>query len=174
VSRIVRIDLDEPDASAVQCVVDELRRRDAPRKADPGVYRYVLRRLGDLVAERTVSEQKANEIRAELTWAHPRAVLNAHWRLLIKDHPALGSFSGAFPCRAKPSAPTADEMLRQDPSRLAAVVTEMARFTSDLRAVAQGAIELADSAGIDEALADRIIVAAVRKLREGKARGDSA
>ncbi|MGD0894555.1 MAG: hypothetical protein ABSA08_00810 [Acidimicrobiales bacterium] len=62
-----------------------------------------------------------------------------------------------------------DVELIADPTRLAEVVAEVARFTRDPRRVAEGVLELADALGIEEAVADRIVEEALRGLRRSDA-----
>lgn len=81
-----------------------------------------------------------------------------------------GKYPPAFPRHGLPDAPDAAELLRQDPSRLAAVAHEMARFSTDLRAICQAAIDLADGVGIEEAVADQVVGHAIREIRAGRRR----
>ncbi|HTV11389.1 MAG TPA: hypothetical protein VME20_05955 [Acidimicrobiales bacterium] len=89
---------------------------------------------------------------------------------LSGPHASPGS-RAAFPRRGREDAPTAEELLRQDPRRLAFVIFEAARFGGDLKAVVEGVLILADSLGIEEATADAVVADAVREIR---ARGNRA
>lgn len=154
-------DLASMTADQVLDLWARVERDKATREADPELREAILRCCGALA-----DRERAATIRAELDQAHPAIVLEANWRVLIGNRPALGSFTGAFPRRDREVIPTANEWLKDDPRRLAGVVAEMRRFTSDLPKIVQSALDLADSAGIDEQLADRVICAALRDRRQ--------
>ena len=109
----------------------------------------------------------AEQIKHELDEAVPAAVLEAHWRELIPDKPALG----AFPRQVTTEAPTLDEWLRVDPRRLRGIVLEACRFSRDERRVVEGVLELAHRLGIDLALASDIVTHA---LIDARARDNQA
>lgn len=59
----------------------------AIRAADPGLFDAVLRAAGKVLDKRT-----AREISDALEHSHPAAVLNAYWRQLLPDRPAVGAY----------------------------------------------------------------------------------
>jgi hypothetical protein len=109
-------------------------------------------------ARRQREQAKAERELAELA---RRAEERDNWRTVIADRPALG----AFPRRDNLEAPTATEWLSEDPSRLAAVVAEMSRFTADEAKVARTSLELAERLGIDENLAVEVVAEGIRQAR---------
>ena len=117
------------------------------RKIQPELRRDLLR-----VAER-VDPDLAERLKDELDEAVPAAVLEAHWRELVPDRAALG----AFPRRDCIEAPTASELLTEDPLRLRNVTLEVARFTKDDRLVAESVLSLAEQLGIDPELAVDVV-----------------
>jgi|GEM_PF-2373485 hypothetical protein len=119
---------------------------------------------GDLVrvAER-IDPALAKQITAELDVATPATVLEAHASDLIKDElPALGG----FPRRDIPEVSGPGEWIASDPRRLWGIVFEIARFTSDDRLIAESALGLAQTLGIDGHVAADIIGYALRDARE--------
>jgi len=129
------------------------------RKVDPELRKDILR-----VAKRVCPALGA-QLEREFDVAVPAAVLEAHQHELIENRPALG----AFPRRDTIEAPTAAEWLTEDPRRLRGVVFEIARFTKDDRLVAESAVKLADTLGIELHLAGDIIAAALRDARHPQA-----
>jgi len=91
-----------------------------------------------------------------------RDFLRAHLREIVPDRLALG----AFPRRDDRNAPIADEWFREDPSRLARVVTEMRRFTADERRVAEAGAALARELGLEEEAAVEAIATGLRAARD--------
>ncbi|MHB1845328.1 MAG: hypothetical protein ACYCWW_10910 [Deltaproteobacteria bacterium] len=142
---------------------DAARRVHQARSVDPELRAALLGRLDEL-EDRDLAER----VRAELDEAAPAAVLEAHWPEIVPNRPALGTFAGAFPRRNRVVVPTASEWIADDPERLAGVVAEMARFSSDWRAIADATAKLADQAGIAEDVADAVIVQALRAAREAR------
>jgi hypothetical protein len=129
------------------------------RRIDPELRAAILR-----VAAKVAPDSIA-QIEHELDEAIPAVVLEARQAELVENRPTLG----AFPRRDTLSAPTADEWLREDPLRLRGVVFEACRFSDNDRQVAEGAVKLADSLGIDLRLAGDIIGAALRDARHPQA-----
>ncbi|MGA3219992.1 MAG: hypothetical protein ABSE77_13090 [Acidimicrobiales bacterium] len=162
-SRIVSVDLDNPDPRDVERLWNEINRLHKVRGIDPELREGILRQLSEAVSEARLGEVEASTIRAELDRDYPSAVLSSHWRQIIRDRPALG----AFPRRKLPHVPTPEEWLREDPSRLAGVVAEMRHFGINFSAIVQAAVHLADCAGIDTRKADQTIAKAVWELRGG-------
>lgn len=108
--------------------------------------------LAHLLALKREEERRTAAARAE-----------ARARVLDQsDRPALG----AFPRREK-EGPSVEEWLRAEPSRLVGVVREMRRFSSDEARVVAAVLALADSAGIEEGLTDRIVGGAITSCRRG-------
>ncbi|MGD0944279.1 MAG: hypothetical protein ABR972_08405 [Acidimicrobiales bacterium] len=124
------------------------------RKLDPELRGNILR-----VAEK-VEPTLVEQLKIELDEATPAAVLEAHPEL-IEDRPALG----AFPRRDSIEAPTVDEWIREDSRRLRGVVFEACRFCKDDRRVAEGALGLAETLGLDLHLAADIVGYALRDAR---------
>jgi hypothetical protein len=91
-SRVVTLDLDAPDADDLARLWAELEWRRASRNADPELFDAICQRLADLEESGDMARLDADAIRAELRQSHPAAVLNAHWRQLLPDRPALGAF----------------------------------------------------------------------------------
>lgn len=152
------VTLDIADPCAVEKVWNEIERRHAARTVDPELRRSILARLGD------IDPAVADEIRQELGEMAPAVVLQAHLEELVPDKQALG----AFPRRETLEAPTATEWLAEDPRRLAGVVREMSRFTTDRRLVVAAVLDLADAVGIEQGLADRIVCGALKSLKGGR------
>ena len=153
------LDLANLSPDAILRLWEATRRVHAARASDPRLRADILRRCqqledGDLAAT----------IRAELDETHPGVVLEAHWRELIPNRPALG----AFPRHELIATGSPDQWIKDDPRRLTGVVHEMARFTENLKEIAQGALDLADRLGIDEQEADRIVCAAFRDSGGGQ------
>lgn len=147
------VDLD--DVHGLEQALDELARRRALGDADPPLRAALLRgcnRLDDRDA------RLASTIREELDAMHPHAVCAGRWRDLVEDRSSLG----AFPRRDSLDAPTLEEWLQDDPRRLVRVVHEMLRFSHDLPRVTAAALELADRAGLDPELADKVVCAGLR------------
>lgn len=151
-------DLANLSPDQVLALWSKVEKAKATREADPELRAAILRRAEAL------DPSFAAQMRDQLDEAHPAVVLEAHFRDLIADMPALGSFAGAFPRRDRVVIPTPTEWLADDPRRLAGVVAEMGRFTEDRAKIVAGALALADTAGIDAELADRVVCAALRTL----------
>lgn len=86
-SRATTVDLD--DADDVLRVWAEANRILVHRAIDPELRGAISQRAGDLGAPLT------SAIRAELDQATPAVVLEARWRELIYDRPAVGAFRSA-------------------------------------------------------------------------------
>ncbi len=151
---------DEQLAAALERIAAEQDRRHAARELDPDLW-YALRRRCDELEQR--NPHLASEIRRLLDEISPKVVAAEYWRELVPDRPALGHYLRAFPRRDLLTAPSADDWLRADPRRLAGVVVEMRRFSNDLPGIVRAVLALADGAGIDAELADRIVCAALRE-----------
>ncbi|HTV11390.1 MAG TPA: hypothetical protein VME20_05960 [Acidimicrobiales bacterium] len=91
-SRTVTIDLDDPDAQILERLWAELEARHASRNSDPELYDGVARCLDAAEHAGRLTAAGAEVIRAEMAGAHPAAVLEAHWRALVADRPAVGAF----------------------------------------------------------------------------------
>jgi len=84
----------------------------------------------------------------------------------LLNKPALG----AFPRRETLEDPIAEEIYREHPERLAALVTEMLRFSTDERRAIAVASEFAAELGIPDDVAEAALVAGVR-LARGRRQG---
>lgn len=127
----------------------------APRADNPKLRQAVLARLDGL------EPALAAQIRDELDAYGPELVLGAHWRQLVPDGPALGSFPKPAPAQPR----TLTDQIAADHDALAVYVCQMWRFAPDPVRVAGAATQLADAAGVPEPEADRIIADAIRRLR---------
>lgn len=154
------IDLDSLNADQVLELWSRVEKAKATRDADPELRTAILKRCGQLN-----DRDLGATIRKELDEASPAVVLEAHFAELVPNRPALGAFRGAWPRRARLDTPSADEWLKEDPRRLAGVVVEMRRFSSDLPKIVQSVLDLADSLSIEADLADRIVTGALRDAR---------
>lgn len=150
---------DLADLTADELLTLWSRVEDAKRlkAVDPDLRLAIVKRCA-FIKNRTAAEA----IRGELEEFHPALVLENHWRELIPNRPALGSIRGAFPRRDVPEIPTPEDWIKDDPRRLVRVVHEMSRFTDDLKVITESVLALADSLGIDEEFADRVICSALR------------
>ncbi len=121
------------------------------RKIQPELRAGILR-----VAEQ-IDPALAEQLRHELDEATSAAVLEAHQDELIPDRPTLG----AFPTSDRLTAPSIEDWLREDPTRLRGVTFEVARFTKDDRAVATSVLTLANALEIDLKLAGDVVAHAL-------------
>ena len=152
-----RREVDFDNADDVARVWAEMQLRHAAREAAPELHAAIARKVDEALAEGRLSEARAAEIRADLDRAHPRAVLLGFYRELVPDRPALG----AFP-RAHREPVDLDAWYREDPLRLAAIVVEMRRFTSDLPRIVEAVLDIADRAGVPADVADSVVTDALR------------
>lgn len=170
------VDLDQLSAGDI----DQLWRRveQLHARGEKAELRAVVRSAAQTaLAAGRLSQAEKVEIDATLENTDPRAVIDAWLPQLVPDRPALGHYAKApaFPRRDTPDNPLASEWLAEDPRRLAAVMREMARFGySDWRVIVSAVTELADSLGIPEAEADRIISATLRQLKAERCANASA
>jgi hypothetical protein len=105
-------------------------------------------------------EEQAERDRLDQELAE-RAELRDNWREVIPDRPALG----AFPRRDRVVAPTGDELIVDDPHRLANVVVEMLRFTTDEAKVISAAALYAANLGIEDPVAESAIAEGLIRAR---------
>ncbi|MFZ0059395.1 MAG: hypothetical protein WAL35_05050 [Acidimicrobiales bacterium] len=131
------------------------------RAVDPALRAAVLQAIERAVGAGRLPAARANLVRAELDHSTPAAVLEAHADALIEDRPTIGAFPRV---REGVEPPNLDDWLREDPRRLGRIVDEAARFRFDLKAVAAEVLALADTLGVDEALADQIVADALRSV----------
>jgi hypothetical protein len=142
-------------------VVDRAAQIREHRALDPTLRPDVLRAVDRAVVAGRLDETEAAAIRSELDEARASVVLEANASTLIEDRPTPGAFPRA---REDTEPPDLDAWLRSDPRRLGGIVAEAARFSLDLKAVAAEVLALADRLGIDEAVADDVVVAALRAV----------
>lgn len=165
------VDLD--DASGLERAWQELEKRRQIRALNPKLRADVERAVHRALTAGGIDEAEAQAIQGELDEAHPSIVLAAHWKELTPNHSALGAFAPAAPpTRVVPYGP--NNWLREDPSRLAAVVIEISRFCKDEPRVAEAVLDQARRLGIEEDLAVGVIVKALVRARHdrgGKGRG---
>jgi hypothetical protein len=91
VTQITVLDLD--DAAAVERLWEAVRRQSSCRRRKPRLYRAIVRSLDQAISEGRVTTIEADLVRLELrSELHPAAVLSGHWRVLVPNRPALGSF----------------------------------------------------------------------------------
>ncbi len=125
------------------------------RRIDPELRADILR-----VATR-IAPELVEQIEVELDIATPAVVLEAHFNELIEDRPTLG----AFPTQNTLEAPSVEEWLKADPTRLRGVVLEMCRFTRNDRQVVTAVITLAERLGIALELAKDVVTHALIDAR---------
>lgn len=162
-SRRVTVDLD--DADDVARVWAQFQHVAAVRQADPELRAAVLGAVARLELVGRLGSEDAERIRAELDEVTPAIVLASNWRQIVDDRPALGHYLSAFPSRERMKVDLA-EFYRQEPTRLSAVVQEMARFGGDTKKIVDAVIVLADRAGIEPVVADGVISESIRHLRQ--------
>jgi hypothetical protein len=97
------------------------------------------------------------QIEHELDFAVPSVVLGAHEHELVLNTVALG----AFPSPLNMSAPSIEDWLREDPTRLRGVTFEVAQFSKDDRVVATSVLTLAKALEIDLKLAGDVVAHAL-------------
>ena len=90
--RVVTVDLDDPDPQSLELLWAELKRRFAPRQAEPDLYDVLCQRLTDIEDADSSKRLTCDAIRSELRCSRPSAVLSANWQELVEDKPALGAY----------------------------------------------------------------------------------
>ena len=158
------VDLDALSPSDIEHLWWEMRRAHDFANADPELRTDITRAINAALDTGRIDECRALEIEVMLESAVPAVVLEQCWRELIPNKPALG----AFPRRELGPAPDLGEWYRADPTRLYGLVTEIGRFTSDLKLIAASALDTADKFGIPEDVADQIVSDALHALHSGR------
>ncbi|MDA8297424.1 MAG: hypothetical protein M0004_12710 [Actinomycetota bacterium] len=178
-SRVLDLDRLTPAAlnalglGELEAIVAAIARLRDHERVDPELRSTVLRRIGEALAAGRITVAQATAIRAELDEAVPIAVLTGHFAELtppeLLNKPTIGYYRKAFPREAR-AVPDISAWYREDPERLRGVVAEMARFCSDWKRIAAATAEIADRAEIPETVADEVIAAVIRQLREAGSR----
>jgi hypothetical protein len=154
----VSVDLNNPDVRPLEALWHELRRRHEARSASPGLRADLERALAQAYKDGRLSAEDTDRIRRELDDNCPAAVLAGNWQEVVANRPALGAFvQGPL----GPDSFDSDEWLREDPARLASIVSELRAFNGDVDVVAASALAIADRAGIDENAADEAVASAL-------------
>lgn len=170
--RMTPADLDAIGLTELERITASLDRLRAHRRIDPELRAAILRRVDEAEAAGRLSVDDATTIRTQLDAVTPAAVLAGTWESVVPPDVLFGPTIGAFPRRTTADVPEPVEWIRRDPARLAHVVAEMARFTSDLKRVAVEVLRLADGLGIPEETADTIVTGALSALAKQGARRD--
>lgn len=153
------VDLD--DIAGLERAFHEIQHLMRIRESDPELRIDIERLLDGLCPSLT------SQVRAELDEAIPAVVLEARWRDLIPNKFTLGS----FPPGEGTAASSGSVRTEDSPHCLSGVVREMARFTDNLRLIAEGALKFADQLGIDEQEADEIVCTTLRAIYGGAPNG---
>ena len=170
--------------SMVRGVVVELRKQAVTlRNIAWGSEAQVLNELVDVLLAQVAPEHERdsfkNWVGAVDRQADPATIRALEARRLL-DRPTVGYFRTAFPRRPNLNAATADEALREDPSRLAAFFIEATRWRWDKpddeyaaieRRVVELAIEYAANLGIADDIAEAAIADGVKQARAGRRGG---
>jgi len=168
----------------VRGVVVELRKQAVTlRNIAWGSEAQVLNELVDVLLAQVAPEHERdsfkNWVGAVDRQADPATIRALEARRLL-DRPTVGYFRTAFPRRPNLNAATADEALREDPSRLAAFFIEATRWRWDKpddeyaaieRRVVELAIEYAANLGIADDIAEAAIADGVKQARAGRRGG---
>jgi hypothetical protein len=146
-------------AEAIERAWRELSYRLASRQADPRLYDHLQRLSAEAGPAGRATEEQVAEIREALDRCHPAAVLAEWHRVLLEGRPALGAYR-----QERGQGQRRDEPNFEPVAVLKAALAEMLdEFGWGRAVVIATALQVADGLGIEEHVADKVIVEAVRR-----------
>lgn len=146
-----------------------LDRRRSVRAANPELADDIARAIRRSLAAGRITKARADELAALLDEVNPSVLLEAHAEeILDLDKPTIACFGARC---VLPKVPDLDAFFREDPRRLAELVRAGLRFGGDVRHVVEQVLAEADRLGIDEEVADRVILRAIRENRKERSGG---